>query len=494
MSSPRRWLQRLSVLGLLTPAAAALTVGPAAAAVCEPWEVIVGAWGGNPVCAIGVIGEGSVEAAKRSVMDEIAKSITDGVNWAGSAVGDSMRSAGKPDLEQAWFTESYQVSLSIGAMFACIALACAVIYAGLTRDGREIGRSLAQVLVAGVSTGMIGSMVMMANQFIDYVCDMALGANGWTAITDSLRTVAQALAKAGAAQNDTTSMALPAIMIIIIGLLMLLALCVVWCEMMIRRIAVDLCVVFWPLAVAGSVWPKARQWQSRLADTILTVLLAKPVIVIVLKLGSGALREAKNAGDLITAAGLYMLAALAPYLVMQMIGIIGGAFQPGGSGQGMRQAGLGGVMGIGASAASLAASMIKSGPMQGGGSTPSPSPRGQAAATQTTHTASRDTSNSRFSERLAELSRSDRPSLPSGESRGERRVLEGTVIPGQLVAAPTRAALPPGPSAGPGGGSPSSPGPSAPAPPPSSATGGAHRYSSPHAPIAPPPPRSDRKS
>ncbi|MFE3557327.1 type IV secretion system protein [Streptomyces sp. NPDC059193] len=504
MSSRKRWLERGAAVAVGASAVTVIGAGTASAA-CEPWEMVAGAVGGNPACLLGASGDAALTAAKRSVLDDVAKAITDGVTWAAGAVGDSLKASGAPDINEAWFQETYQVTLGIGAMFAMIALACAMIYAGLTRDGREIGRSLAQVLVAGVSTGMIGTLVLMANAFIDYICDLALGADGWKSVVDSLKVVAETLNKAAAQSNNPTDLALPAAMIILIGVLMLLALCVIWAEMLIRRIAVDLCVAFWPLAVAGSIWPKARQWQHRLADTLLTVLLAKPVIVITLKMGSDALQEADSAADLIVACGLYALAALAPYLIMQMIGIIGGATQPGGSGQGLRQAGIGGIVGLGASAAMIATTMAKAGSMQAGGRTPAPSTAGQAAAGQTSYSASRPNTGASFGDRLAALGHSQRPALGSAENPADAKpVLEGRVIPGQLAASPARAALPPGPSGSADGGSPPSPAPSA----PPSNTGGSdgNRYTSaPRAPIAlapnpapapprPRPPHPDRRS
>ncbi|MFE7665516.1 hypothetical protein [Streptomyces celluloflavus] len=427
---------------------------------------------------------------KKSMLDDFTSDIIDGVNWISGSVGDSMKSSGAPDLTKDWFREIFASTTTIALLCALAALLCALIYAALTRDGREIGRTLASVLLAGLSTGFIVTGVGMANSFVDYLCDIALGKKGWAAVTDSLRAVAEVLNKSASKEDFDplgVSYYMPSLIIVIIGLVMILLLGIIWLEMIIRRIATDVAVAFWPISAAGSIWPKAREWKNRLADTIIVVLLAKPVIIVVLMMGAGSLRNAHSAADLILACGLYALAAFAPYLVMTMIGAIGGGFQPGGSGAGMRQAGIGGLAGMAAGAAALAGGMAKLGPMIGGGSTPQPSAAGQAAAGQAATQGGggggggNSTSLTRATPRemlsAGSTGGSGAPALDSGGSGG-RPVLEGKIIPGQLTASPARKALPPGPSSS-GGGTP--PPPTSPAPAASTAGGGG-KYAPPSAP------------
>ncbi|MFD8705889.1 hypothetical protein ACFV1W_25340 [Kitasatospora sp. NPDC059648] len=430
--------------------------------------------------ALSYSAKGEIAAAKASVLDDITGSIVDGVEWISGAVGDSLKTSGAPDVQKAWFTDTFTATRSIGAMFALIALLCSSIYAALTRDGREIGRSFAQVLTAGVSCGIIGALVTMANSFMDYACDVALGADGWSSITDALRAVAHTMNVSASHNPDPTVTLLPSIVVIFLGLLIIICLGVIWCEMLIRRMAVDICVAFWPLAVSGSIWKKSRQWQQRLIDTLLVVELAKPVIVIMLRLASDTLKNAHSPADLVLACGLYAVAAFAPYIVMQMIGVIGGAANPGGTTGGMRQAGFGGVAGMAAGVAALTGAASKLGGGGGGpargGSTKTPSAAGQAAAATGPQGAA-------FAAGLAALQTSARPMLQAGRNMaganagqlpggggGGSQALSAGVIPGQLTGSSNRPALPPGSGGGGTGGG--TGGGGAPALPPGGGSGG----------------------
>ncbi|MFI9366105.1 hypothetical protein ACIG5E_34400 [Kitasatospora sp. NPDC053057] len=400
---------------------------------------------------------GEIQAAKQGVLDDITGAIVDGVNWISGAVGDSIQTSGAPDLKAAWFNETFEATRSIGAMFALIALLCSAILAALTRDGAEVGRTLTKVLTAGVSCGLVGSVVMMFNAFVDYACDVALGTDGWASITDSLKAVAHVLNQSVSRSQDPSVVLLPSFIIILMGLVIIICLGVVWVEMIIRRMAIDICIAFWPLAVSGSIWKKSRQWEQRLIDTLIVVVLAKPVVVIVLKLASNSLKGVNSAAGLILALGLYVVAAFAPYVVMQMIGVIGGATQSNGAG-GMRQAGFGGVAGMAAGVMALTGAASKLGSFMGGGKTRTPSAAGRAAA------ATAGAGGPSFSAGLAALQAgANRPMLQAGRAApgpagaltggggGDTPALGSGVIPGQLTGSPNRPALPPG-TGGSGGG------------------------------------------
>jgi len=514
MSSRKRWMQRGASVAALSSGLVALATAPAWA-WCDSWWQVVATPG---VCAVksgvGSVASSVASDAENGVLSDITNAIVNGVNWMSGEVGQAIQADGTPDIKTAWFSSTFETTRDIGAMFALIALLCSVIYAALQRDGREMGRSVTQVMIAGLSTGVIGALVLLVNAFTDYVCNVTLGTDGWTSVTSGLQHVADILNKAASNTSDPTALQLPSIITIILGLFIIVALGVVWVEMVIRRMAIDICVVFWPLAVSGSIWTKARQWQSRLIDTLLTVMLAKPVIVILLKMASNSLGSVNSASGLFLSAGLYAVAAFMPYMIMQMIGLIGGATQPGGTPAGMREGAGGGAMALGGGMASLAGGMVKMGSMLGGGGTKTPSAAGSAAAAA-------GPAGAAFTAGMAALQTAARPilqagknlgggnpELQSGGGGGGGNALEGKVIPGQLGSSPVRAALPPGKS---GGGSGPTPGagsnPPSPGGPPGASTptaggggsgggigagrpaGGAGRYAPPPRPN-PPAPRS----
>ncbi|WP_344547339.1 hypothetical protein [Actinomadura fulvescens] len=302
--------------------------------------------------------------AAKKALKGIAGLVVDGAVWLAAEVAKHLDTSGRPDLDKAWFRETYSSMTTVGAWFAVIAFLCAVTYAGVSRNGRELGTAVARLLVAGVSTGLIGTLVLMGNSLVDYVCAYILGPGGWKEVAEGdggLKKIAGSLAASQtnpAVGGNPATAGLPMILVVILGILMIIAFLIIWCEMVIRRLAVDLCVLFWPLIVGGAVWPQAREGARRLMDMLLSLMLCKIVIAADLKLASNSLKESADRptpSNLIVAVGLYMLGALSWWLVMRMIGMVGGAFHPGVSTEGMRAATTGAIAGTVSSLASRAA-------------------------------------------------------------------------------------------------------------------------------------------
>jgi hypothetical protein len=276
----------------------------------------------------------------------IAGRIAEGVSWLAKQIGDGARTAGRPDVAKQWFGDTMINTRELAVLFAIVGMLLSIIYAALKRDVHEIGRTLTRVLAAGLTTGGITVVVATANSLVDDLCDYVLGPRGWAVVTDTFRRPIQMLGQAaGNTDPSSPSMTTPSVIAIGIGVLMLFAFAMIWVELLVRRVAIDLCVLFWPLAVSGAVWANARMWTRRLVDTLTGLVLSKLVIVLVLKFAADALTNLRGVSDLMLAAGVFAMAAFAPFAVMRLIGFIGGAIQPGHTGEGMRAAAVGAVTG-----------------------------------------------------------------------------------------------------------------------------------------------------
>jgi hypothetical protein len=277
----------------------------------------------------------------------IAGKIAEGVSWLAKQIGDGARTAGHPDVAKQWFGDTMINTRELGVLFAIVGMLLSIIYAALKRDVHEIGRTLIRVLAAGLTTGGITVVVATANSLVDDLCDYVLGPRGWAVVTDTFRGPIQQLGQvSGYADPSSPGQTTPSVIAILIGAFMLITFAVIWGELLLRRVAIDLCVLFWPLAVSGAVWANARMWTRRLVDSLAGLVLSKLVIVLVLKFAANALTNVRGTSDLVLAAGVFAAAAFAPYWVMKLIGFIGGAIQPGHTGEGMRAAAVGAVTGV----------------------------------------------------------------------------------------------------------------------------------------------------
>jgi len=97
----------------------------------------------------------------------------------------------------------------------------------------------------------------------------------------------------------------------------------IWLELILRSAAVELSVFFMPLALAGLVWPATAHWARRLSEVLGALLLAKPVVVGALCLGTSALASAKaGPSSIVTGAGILLMAAFAPMVLLKLVPVV----------------------------------------------------------------------------------------------------------------------------------------------------------------------------
>ena len=102
---------------------------------------------------------------------------------------------------------------------------------------------------------------------------------------------------------------------------------IVWLELAVRNAAIYLAVLFFPVALAASIWPGLAGWTSRLGRLLFLFVILKPVTLIVLAFaGNAALAGlslngslASSAGTIIAAITIFALAAMAPWALMLIV-------------------------------------------------------------------------------------------------------------------------------------------------------------------------------
>ena len=99
----------------------------------------------------------------------------------------------------------------------------------------------------------------------------------------------------------------------------------VWIEMLLRSAAIYIAVLFLPAALAASIWPPLREWESRLVKVLFVLIAMKPVIITVLSLAGHAAAAAitgearGDVGVMLAAIVIFALAACAPWALMTLV-------------------------------------------------------------------------------------------------------------------------------------------------------------------------------
>lgn len=309
----------------------------------------------------------------------------DATSWTAGQIGTSIASLQTPDLSAPWFIAEYRVLRGIGMMIALIGLLVSMLFAAAKRDAAEIGRTLVRLMTAGISTGLIIIFVGWSDSLIATLGREILGQKGdssygsWKELGQALTGPASYLRSLPISKSpDPLGSNFPLVMTELLALLMLAALVIIWGEMIVRSLCLDLCVLLWPLGVAGSVWTGARDWSRRLVHTIIS-LEAFPLFMDTdLRFAHDQLVNVHSATDCVKGIGLLWLGAAGPFFIMRLVGFTDGAIQPGHTGEGLRQMGTAAAVGAGmrlAGAARSGAGAVNAA-VRAGGATPMPPVRG----------------------------------------------------------------------------------------------------------------------
>ncbi len=91
-----------------------------------------------------------------------------------------------------------------------------------------------------------------------------------------------------------------------------------WCELIVRDVALTLLLVLVPVIVPMASFPAARRLGWRLAETFLCVAASKFVIVVTLVLGLGEL-QGSSATEIVTGAVTLLLATFTPFILLRVV-------------------------------------------------------------------------------------------------------------------------------------------------------------------------------
>jgi hypothetical protein len=96
-----------------------------------------------------------------------------------------------------------------------------------------------------------------------------------------------------------------------------------WLELAVRAVAIELAIFFMPLALAGVVWPATALLAKRFVALLGSLLLVKPVVVGALCFGAATLTtQGRGASAMLSGTAVLLIAAFAPLLLLKMVPLV----------------------------------------------------------------------------------------------------------------------------------------------------------------------------
>jgi hypothetical protein len=342
---PVRALLAAIALASLSAAAADAAVAPAGIQRGTPTQAAVqahaaAAHGGGAPCNVGIpIIGGAVSALTNaacsvgstvasgagSIVSGVGNTILDGIaTWLiGAAtavtkfVAVQMRSATTPQLQSSWYEAQFAPIAALGAALALLVTLVALGSAALRRSPDALAGTLVAVVRAGFGTGVIIALTVIGLGIADAISADILRSSPhafWS-------TVSTAWGQRGFGGFGSSALAALIALVEVFGALF------VWLELIVRNAVIYIAVLFFPVALAASIWPPLAGWTGRLGRLLLLFVMVKPVTLIVLSLAGNAAASGlsfsagagASVGTILAAVVIFSLAAFAPWALMYLL-------------------------------------------------------------------------------------------------------------------------------------------------------------------------------
>ncbi len=170
--------------------------------------------------------------------------------------------------------------------------------------------------VSLLGTGFAMVMIKFALELVDRLSAMFLESAGIS--------LSQGLSNLGAyllAVSTPGSNGLPGFFTLVILLIFIFGFLGLVFEMIVRSAAIELAVLFLPLAFMGLIWPSTSHWLRKMIDLLISLIISKLIVVVVIALAVSQLISVHNVtvGSVLTALALLLLAVYSPFFLMHVI-------------------------------------------------------------------------------------------------------------------------------------------------------------------------------
>jgi len=274
------------------------------------------------LATIPVVGSFFTSAAN-DVFGALASALEDASSWAVSQMIHAITATTTPDLTSGWFSGPSSplhtmrlVVLAVGVPIIILG----VMQSLLRNDVSEMARrAFLYPALAGAGTLAVVAVTTMLVTATDQMSSAMLASAG----KDLGKFAAQTFAVAA-----VTGPATPSPVMVLVGLSVgiLAAGFLIWLELVVRMAAIDIAVLFMPLALIALCWQAGAAAAKRLAEFLVAVILSKFVIAATIAVGAASLAApvignapGKETARLVGGMALLLLAGFAPVALLRWI-------------------------------------------------------------------------------------------------------------------------------------------------------------------------------
>ena len=273
----------------------------------------------------------AVNAAWDQMINGMVSWVTDAISWFVGALLRFFEHSSTPNLAASWFSGNgsqspYGVVAALALSLLLLFVLIAVIQGALSGDGVAMAARLARdipLAILGITATIGVTQVLLGAT--DELSHAVLDGTGAGA---QAKTVLEHLGSVGAFSGQAT------FVVFILGLFAVVGAFLLWIELLIRASLLYVLLACSPLAFACFVvGPRRDACCIASAELILALVLSKVVIAIALAVAASALTQGTTnpaviptgeaqVGTLLVGVIMFLLAALAPFIVLKLFPVV----------------------------------------------------------------------------------------------------------------------------------------------------------------------------
>lgn len=255
-----------------------------------------------------------------AVTSAIGAALDGSLGWLMHQFTAELASSTAPQLGAAWFLARLQTMKEVAVVAVLPLVLVSIAQAVWRQDGRALARTVGvQLPLAALATMVLAAVAQELSSWVDAASNYVGAQAGF-----------DPHALAATVLGRVVMGSLPPYVALLLVVLALVAVLLLWLELVCRSAAISAAMLFMPLALAGLVWPATAVWARRLAETLVALILSKLAITAVLSAGTFALASSSassSPGRLIGGAALMAISALAPFAILRLLPGLEGAVQ-----------------------------------------------------------------------------------------------------------------------------------------------------------------------
>jgi hypothetical protein len=297
---------------------------------CNPGQQIIHVVAGLP----GAVANG--------VMSGVSQWMVGAATTVLGFVEKAATSTSTPELTSAWYQGELKYLAVFAAAIAGLVSVLGIASAALRRDPYALGDVVYGMFRAGILTGIVLPLTVLALKVVDGVSGDIVAAMP----AHFFQTLADSWGKNGLGGLESSALAF------LVALVEVVVAVFVWIELMFRDAAIYVAVLFVGFALAASIWPALEGTLTKLTRVLVVFVLFKPVALIIMLTGGELLLGGvsfyggltQSVGTIFAGLVTLAMAAFAPWALMHLVGLDAGVMSTsrrgGGAGGGSAGGGL----------------------------------------------------------------------------------------------------------------------------------------------------------